>query len=67
MGITGITNGAVCVYHAMVEDGGEGAGGSNIPVAAVSTGFPAGLTPLPLRIKGDRDVARAARTRSTSS
>lgn len=41
---------AVCVYHALVETAVEALAGSSIPVAAVSTGFPAGLTPLPLRI-----------------
>jgi deoxyribose-phosphate aldolase len=41
---------AVCVYHALVETAVEALAGSGIPVAAVSTGFPAGLTPLPLRI-----------------
>jgi deoxyribose-phosphate aldolase len=53
MGIGGIglTAGAVCVYHAMVETAVEALTGTGIPVAAVSTGFPAGLSPLPLRIK----------------
>jgi deoxyribose-phosphate aldolase len=34
---------AVCVYHAFVETAVEALEGSGIPVAAVSTGFPAGL------------------------
>ena len=51
IGALGVTTGAVCVYHAMVETAAQALAGSNIPVAAVSTGFPAGLTPLPLRIK----------------
>src|SRR5690348_3075909 len=38
-----LTTGAVCVYHAMVETAVEALQGSGIPVAAVSTGFPAGL------------------------
>ena len=38
-----ITTGAVCVYHSMVETAVEALQGSGIPVAAVSTGFPAGL------------------------
>src|SRR6185312_12093079 len=46
-----ITTGAVCVYHNMVETAVRDLEGTNIPVAAVSTGFPAGLSPLPLRIK----------------
>src|SRR3989441_558108 len=47
----GITVGAVCVYHAFVPLAVEALEGSGIPVAAVSTGFPAGLNPLPLRIE----------------
>ena len=42
--------GAVCVYHALVETAVEALHGSGIPVAAVSTGFPAGLNPLPLKL-----------------
>src|SRR3954465_8994546 len=42
----GITVGAVCVYHAMVPTAVAALQGTNIPVAAVSTGFPAGLSPL---------------------
>src|SRR5437667_333725 len=38
----GITVGAVCVYHAFVPVAVEALQGSGIPVAAVSTGFPAG-------------------------
>jgi deoxyribose-phosphate aldolase len=41
---------AVCVYHAMIETAVEALEGSGIPVAAVSTGFPAGLSPLLQRI-----------------
>ena len=46
-----LTTGAVCVYHNMVETAVAALEGTDIPVAAVSTGFPAGLSPLPLRIK----------------
>jgi deoxyribose-phosphate aldolase len=42
--------GAVCVYHLFVETAVRALEGSGIPVAAVSTGFPAGLSPLPERI-----------------
>ena len=42
--------GAVCVYHALVPTAVEALEGSGIPVAAVSTGFPAGLSPLGTRI-----------------
>jgi len=41
---------AVCVYHAYVATAVEALRGSGIPVAAVSTGFPAGLSPLPQRL-----------------
>jgi len=46
-----ITTGAVCVYHEMVPVAVEALHGTNIPVAAVSAGFPAGLNPLDLRIR----------------
>jgi deoxyribose-phosphate aldolase len=42
--------GAVCVYHEMVETGVRALEGSGIPVAAVSTGFPHGMNPLPQRL-----------------
>ena len=47
----GLTTGAVCVYHALVETAVAALDGSGIPVAAVSTGFPAGLSPLDLRVR----------------
>ncbi|MEP3274887.1 MAG: deoxyribose-phosphate aldolase [Stappiaceae bacterium] len=46
-----ITVGAVCVYHRFVETAVEALDGSDIPVAAVSTGFPAGLIPHPLKLR----------------
>jgi deoxyribose-phosphate aldolase len=45
-----ITVGAVCVYHTFVETAVQALAGSGIPVAAVSTGFPAGLSPLAERV-----------------
>jgi deoxyribose-phosphate aldolase len=45
-----ITVGAVCVYPNRVRDAVEALKGSDIPVASVATGFPAGQTPLPQRI-----------------
>ena len=45
-----ITVAAVCVYHAFVKTAVEALDGSGIPVAAVSTGFPAGLTPFATRL-----------------
>ncbi|MGZ9811011.1 deoxyribose-phosphate aldolase [Pseudoroseicyclus sp. H15] len=50
LGMDGLTTGAVCVYHDMVETAVDALKGTNIPVAAVSTGFPAGLSPFRLRI-----------------
>ncbi len=41
---------AVCVYHAFVKTAVEALAGSGIPVAAVSTGFPAGLTPFATKL-----------------
>ena len=53
MGLDGerITVGAVCVYPNRVADSVHALQGSNIPVASVATGFPAGQTPLPQRIQ----------------
>ena len=45
-----LTVGAVCVYHRFVPTAVRALAGSGIPVAAVSTGFPAGLSPLEQRI-----------------
>jgi deoxyribose-phosphate aldolase len=45
-----LTVGAVCVYHAMVPAALAALAGSAIPVAAVSTGFPAGLSPFETRL-----------------
>ena len=61
LGITSLnlTVGAVCVYHALVETAAKALKGSNIPVAAVSTGFPHGLSPLPRRIEEIRDSVAA--------
>jgi len=42
--------GAVCVYHRFVAAAVEALEGSGIPVAAVSTGFPAGLSPFEQRL-----------------
>lgn len=45
-----LTVGAVCVYHRYVATAVEALRGSGIPVAAVSTGFPAGLSPFETRL-----------------
>src|SRR5467141_126806 len=41
---------AVCVYHSFVETALRALEGSGVHVAAVSTGFPAGLSPLEERV-----------------
>src|SRR5271156_5360057 len=41
---------AVCIYHVFVETALRALEGSGIPVAAVSTGFPAGLSPFEERV-----------------
>ena len=46
-----LTTGAVCVYHAFVETAVKALEGTKIPVAAVSAGFPAGLSPLAERVQ----------------
>jgi deoxyribose-phosphate aldolase len=51
MGMEHVEVGAVCVYHNLVAVAVEALRGSHIPVAAVSTGFPAGQTPFDLKLK----------------
>ncbi len=46
-----ITTGAICVYHRFVRTAVEALEGSDVPVAAVSTGFPAGLVPHDVKLK----------------
>ncbi len=46
----GIKVAAICVYHSFVETALQALEGSGIKVAAVSTGFPAGLSPLAERV-----------------
>ncbi len=58
----GLTVGAVCVYHQMIATALAALAGTSIPVAAVSTGFPAGLSPFELRVKEiEASVAAGAR------
>lgn len=47
----GITTGAICVYHRYVGTAVEALKGTGIPVAAVSTGFPAGLSPMETKLR----------------
>ena len=62
LGMEGLTTGAICVYHDMVATAVDALQGTSIPVAAVSTGFPAGLSPFHLRIAeiGESVAAGAA-------
>ncbi|MCK0096184.1 deoxyribose-phosphate aldolase [Yoonia sp. F2084L] len=62
LGMEGLTTGAICVYHDMVPTAVDALQGTGIPVAAVSTGFPAGLSPFHLRIAeiGESVAAGAA-------
>jgi deoxyribose-phosphate aldolase len=61
LGVDGekITVGAVCVYPNRVADAVHALQGSDIPVASVATGFPAGQTPLPQRIGEIEQVVEA--------
>ena len=62
VGDRAITTAAVCVYHARVCDALAALQGTTIPVAAVSTGFPAGLSPYRQRIAEIREsIAAGAR------
>lgn len=46
-----LTTGAVCVYHEMVATAVRELEGTTIPIAAVSAGFPHGLSPLKQRLQ----------------
>jgi len=46
----GLKVAAVCVYHTFIETARHALAGSGVHIAAVSTGFPAGLSPLAERI-----------------
>ncbi len=59
LGMEGLTVGAVCVYHDMIAPAVEALKGSGIPVAAVSTGFPAGLSPFHLRVAEIEESVKA--------
>jgi deoxyribose-phosphate aldolase len=58
----GIRVGAVCVYHNLVATAVDALRGSGIPVAAVSTGFPAGQNPFPQKIE---EIAASVRDGAT--
>ncbi|MFP4321370.1 MAG: deoxyribose-phosphate aldolase [Anaerolineales bacterium] len=56
-----IKTAAVCVYHSRIADALTALQGSGIPVAAVSTGFPAGQSPFEQRLAEiDASVAAGA-------
>jgi deoxyribose-phosphate aldolase len=50
MAEAGLTTGAVCVYHNLIATAVQELEGTTLPVAAVSTGFPAGQIPLELKL-----------------
>lgn len=62
VGDMNITTGAVCVYHNLIPTAVKALEGTDIPVAAVSTGFPAGQIPLPLKIAQIRESVKAGAT-----
>ena len=57
-----LTTAAVCVYHEMVPVARAALAGTGIAIAAVSTGFPAGLSPLELRLEEIRRSVQAGAT-----
>ncbi|MEM9794840.1 MAG: deoxyribose-phosphate aldolase [Pseudomonadota bacterium] len=61
IGLPELTVGAVCVYHEMVPTA-VAALGNRLPVAAVSTGFPAGLSPFHLRLAEIEESVKAGAT-----
>ncbi len=57
-----LTTAAVCVYHEMVPAARRALADTPIAIAAVSTGFPAGLTPFDLRLEEIRRSVQAGAT-----
>jgi deoxyribose-phosphate aldolase len=55
LGVAGgtLSTGAVCVYHEMIAPAARvfAAAGSSLPIAAVSTGFPAGLSSMETKLR----------------
>jgi deoxyribose-phosphate aldolase len=58
----GLTTAAVCVYHEMLPTAVAALAGSPVEIAAVSTGFPAGLTPFSTRLEEIRASVAAGAT-----
>ncbi|WP_218944257.1 deoxyribose-phosphate aldolase [Marinicella rhabdoformis] len=54
-----ITTGAICVYHDMLPTAAAALKGSGVHLAAVSTGFPAGLTPFHLKVEEIKESVKA--------
>ena len=61
IGLPDLTVAAICVYHEMVPTA-VAALGNRLPVAAVSTGFPAGLSPFRLRLAEIEESVAAGAT-----
>ena len=61
IGLPDLTVGAVCVYHEMVPVAVQALSG-RLPVAAVSTGFPAGLSSFPTRLREIEESVAAGAT-----
>lgn len=57
-----ITTGAVCVYHNLIHQAKKDLQGTGIPIAAVSTGFPAGQIPLEFKLNEIRASVEAGAT-----
>ncbi|MDE2449233.1 MAG: deoxyribose-phosphate aldolase [Gammaproteobacteria bacterium] len=57
-----LTSAAVCVYHEMIPAARTALAGTAIAIAAVSAGFPAGLSPLELRQEEIRRSVQAGAT-----
>lgn len=66
LGMPDLTVGAVCVYHDMIAPALEALDGSGIPVAAVSTGFPAGCLRSGCAWPKSKKASPPERPRSTS-
>lgn len=59
LGFPALTVGAVCVYHNMIPDAKKALGNSGLPIAAVSTGFPAGKISLDQKLEEIRRSVEA--------
>jgi len=55
----GLTVGAICVYHTMIKTAKVALAGTSIPIAVVSTGFPAGQITLQQKIREIQSSVKA--------